>query len=241
MSDRFSRSYWVVSLWAGLVATMVLGTGAAFAAGLPEALSAPTIEHVDGDRSRELQPEQQEPVEPRALVTGGQSDTELLLVSRLSCSLPFQSAPLSAVPLFGGDQDGQWVLLAGLGWNKDSGFGATGPVQIQTQGGLVPVNWYFTVEMVFVPEGQWHLRASLAIDGEKLHDAVAAPDSRLNPLHVGVAITFDTADKSPLVLNLGYGPSPLKGQLSSVPSDGGQSESVLAETRVFSACLNIQW
>lgn len=221
---------------------MVLGIGAAFAAGLPAALSAPTIEHVDGDRSRELQPEQQEAAEQRGLAAGGgQSDTELLLVSRLSCSLPFQSAPLSAVPLFGGDQDGQWVLLAGLGWNKDSGFGATGPVQLRTQGGLVPVNWYFTVEMVFVPEGQWHLRASLAIDGENLHDAVAAPDSRLNPLHVGVAITFDSGDKSPLVLNLGYGPYPLKGQLSSVRPDGGQPESVLAETRIFSACLNIQW
>jgi len=221
---------------------MVVGIGAAFAADLPAALSAPAIEHVDGDRSRELRPKKQEPAEHRALATGGgQSDTELLLVSRLSCSLPFQSAPLSAVPLFGGDQDGQWVLLAGLGWNKDSGFGATGPVQLRTRGGLVPVNWYFTVEMVFVPEGQWHLQASLAIDGEKLHDAVAAPDSRLNPLQVGVAITFNSDDKSPLVLNLGYGPSPLMGQLSSVPPDGGQPESVIAETRIFSACLNIQW
>ena len=242
MSVLRDRNYRNAFLWSVILATMVLGTGAAIASGPSVALPPPTIEHVDGGLERGPQSEPQGFVAPQAPATGsGLSDTELLLVTRRSCRLPSQVAPLSAIPLVGGDRDGEWILLAGLGWSKDSGYGANGPVMIETEGQLSPVNWYFTVEMLFVPQGQWNFRASLAIDGQDLHDAIATSEPQLKPLHIGVAISFDSGDKSPLVLNLGYGRSPLEGRLLSVPSDGARPEPVLAETRIFSACLNIQW
>jgi hypothetical protein len=164
-----------------------------------------------------------------------------MLVTRQSCRVSLENTPLSAIPVLGGgDRHGEWVLLAGVGWSKDSAFGANGPVLIETREGWEPANWYFTVEMLFIPEGRWNVRASLAIDGEELHDAITAPDPQLNPLHIGVAIAFDHGDKSSLVLNLGYGRSPSEGRIFSVQPDGGPDH-MLAETRIFSACLNIQW
>ena len=230
-------------LLVGFVTTMMACIGSAVGSETPGALSAPVIESFDHDRTRGLQLRQPGTPSAQPQKAGSASpEAGLLLVTGQSCRVHIQNAPLSAIPLFGtGDRNGDWVLLAGLGWNKDSGFGAKGPVLIETGGGLEPANWYFTVEMLFVPEGRWSVRASLAIDGDDLHDAVAAPDSQLNPLHIGVAIGFDSGDKSPLVLKLGYGRLPLEGRVFSVPPDGAQPDQVLSETRIFSACLNIQW
>jgi hypothetical protein len=112
---------------------------------------------------------------------------------------------------------------------------------IETKEGQEPANWYFTVEMLFIPKGPWRFRASLAIDADELHDTLATPSPNFNPLQIGVAIDFDHDEKSPLVLNLGYGRMPLEGRVLSVQPKGVSPEKVLTETQVFSACLNIQW
>jgi hypothetical protein len=244
MSRQHGQSYCIVFMLVAWGVTMTLFIGSAFGSGMADTLSAPTIEHFDGGgQTRGLQLKQPAAVGSKPLLTGsGPPATELLLVTRQSCRLPLQNAALSAIPLLGGGgEDGDWVLLAGLGWNKDSGFGAKGPILIETEDGQEPANWYFTVEMLFVPKGRWNVRASLSMDGEELHEAIAAPDPHFNPLHIGIAIAFDHGDKRPLVLNLGYGRLPLEGRVLSVQPDGARSDQVLAETRIFSACLNIQW
>lgn len=244
MVKQHGLSFCIVILSVGFVATVMTCIGAAFGGGMPPALSTSGIESFDDGRTRGLRlkpPAAMDAQLPEA--GGGPPKTGLLLVTRQSCRAPLQNTPLSAIPLHGGggDRNGDWVLLAGLGWNKDNGFGAKGPVMIETEEGVEPANWYFTVEMLFIPEGRWNVRASLAIDGEALHDAIAASDPELNPLHIGVAIGFDTGDKNPLVLQLGYGRWPLEGRVLSVRPDGAQPDQVLAETRIFSACLNIQF
>jgi hypothetical protein len=243
MVKQHCLSYIIIILSVGFAATATTCIGPAFGGGPPDTLSAPMIESIDGKQTRGLQLKQPGAVDVQSPEAGGAPpETGLLLVTGQSCRALIQNTPLSALPLLGGgDRNGDWVLLAGLGWNKDSGFGAKGPVLIETGGRLEPVNWYFTVEMLFVPEGRWSVRASLAIDGEELHDALAAPDPQLNPLHIGVAIGFDSGDNSPLVLELGYGRLPLEGRVLSVRPDGVQPDQVLSETRIFSACLNIQF
>jgi hypothetical protein len=244
MAKQHGQSYHIVIIVVACVATLILYLGAAFGDGMSASLSAPTIKHFDRDRqSSGLRLKQPAAVDSQPLLTGsGPTVAELLLVTGQSCRVSLQNPPLSAIPLLGGaGEDGDWVLLAGLGWNKDNGFGAKGPILIETESGHEPANWYFTVEMLFVPKGRWNVRASLAIDGAELHDAIAAPVPQFNPLHIGIAIAFDHGDKSPLVLNLGYGRMPLEGRVLSVQPGGSQPDQVLAETRIFSACLNIQF
>jgi hypothetical protein len=244
MSKPLGINHCIITFLAGFVAAMMFHMGIASGDQQAAALSAPTIEHLDGNhRAGSLRLKQSGVMDSKALTTGASlPENELLLVSRQSCGVPLQHAPLSAIPLVGkGSEDGEWVLLAGLGWNKDTGFGAKGPILIETSAGQEPANWYFTVEMLFLPKGWWHVRASLAIDADELHDALAAPSPKFNPLQIGIAIDFDRGDKRPLVLNLGYGRMPLEGRVLAVPSDGAQPDEVLGETRVFSACLNIQW
>lgn len=239
MSKQQGQCCYAIILAVGCVAA-VMPCIAAAGSEMPANLSAPVIERFDGGRMQLKQPGGEDVQPP--VTSGGPPERGLLLVTRQSCRIPLGNIPLSAISLpGGGDRDGEWVLMAGVGWNKDSGFGAKGPVLIETQGAREPANWYFTVEMLFVPDGRWNVRASLAIDGEGLHDAIAAPDLQLNPLHIGIAIAFDHGDQSPLVLNLGYGRLPLEGRVWSVQPDGAQPDQVLAETRIFSACLNIQW
>jgi hypothetical protein len=236
MSKQDGQCCYVIILAVGFVAALMPCIAAA-GSEMPANLSAPVIERLDDGPMQLKQPGGEDVQTPAPSV--GPPATELLLVTRQSCRIPLGSTPLSAISLpGGGDRNGEWVLLAGVGWNRDSGFGA---VLIETQGQREQSNWYFTVEMLFVPDGRWNVRASLAIDGEGLHDAIAAPDLQLNPLHIGVAIAFDHGDESTLVLNLGYGRLPLEGRVWSVQPDGTQPDQVLAETRIFSACLNIQW
>jgi hypothetical protein len=244
MSKPHSISHCIIIMLVGFVAAMTFHLGTASGEQGAETLSAPTIEPVGSlHRNGALRLKQPDARDSMSLTAGGaSSETELMLVSGQSCGLPLQHTPLSAIPLVGkGSEDGEWVLLAGLGWNKDTGFGAKGPILIETPAGQEPANWYFTVEMLFIPKGWWHLRASMAIDADELHDALAAPAPKFNPLHIGVAIDFDHGDKSPLVLNLAYGRIPLEGRVLSVQPDRARPDEVLAETRVFSACLNIQW
>lgn len=243
MVKQHDLSYIIIILSVGFVATVMACIGSAFGSEPPDTVSGPMIESFGGEQIRGLQLKQPGAANPQLPEAGSAPpETGLLLVTGQSCRTLIHNTPLSALPLLGaGDRNGDWVLLAGLGWNKDSGFGARGPVLIETGGRLEPANWYFTVEMLFVPEGRWSVRTSLAIDGEELHDALAAPDPQLNPLHIGVAIGFDSGDNSPLVLELGYGRLPLEGRVFSVRPDGAQPDQVLSETRIFSACLNIQW
>jgi hypothetical protein len=243
MPKLHGQYYWIVILAVGFIAAMTFGTGAAFGSDMHATVSAPAIVSVDGGHGhgRQLKPQEASDAGTPA-IGSGPPETDLMLVTGQSCSLSLGNTPLAAVPVLGGGaRHGEWVLLAGVGWNKDSGFGAKGPVMIETQEGREPANWFFTVEMLFIPEGRWNVRASLAIDGEELHDAITAPDLQLNPLRIGIAIAFDQGRESPLVLNLGYGRMPAEGRILSLHPDGGQPDHVLAETRVFSACLNIQF
>lgn len=243
MSRQYGRCYCIVILAVGFLTAAAHCIGDAFGSEMQATLSAPTIENVDGGRNYGLQPKQAGAGDAQLPAAGGgPPETDLMLVTWQSCRVSVGNTPLSAIPMFGGaDREGEWVLLAGVGWNKDRGFGAKGPVLIETREGREPANWYFTVEMLFLPEGRWNVRASLAIDGEELHDAIAASDPQLNPLHIGVAIAFDHGDNNPLVINLGYGHLPLEGRILPIQPDDGPPDHVLAETRIFSACLNIQW
>jgi hypothetical protein len=244
MSKPHSISHCIIPMLVGFVAAMTLHLGVAFGDQGGATLSAPAIERVGAPhRTGALRLKPPDAMDSMSLTTGGApSETEIMLVSGQSCGRPLQQSPLSAIPLIGkGSEDGEWVLLAGLGWNKETGFGTKGPILIETSAGQEPANWYFTVEMLFIPKGWWHLRASLAIDADELHDALAAPAPKFNPLHIGVAIDFDHGDKSPLVLNLAYGRMPLEGRVVSVQPDKAQPDEVLAQSRVFTACLNIQW
>lgn len=243
MLKLHGQCYCIVILAVGFIVALTFGTGAALGSDMHATVSAPTIESVDGGHSHGLQLKPPEALDAAPPANGGgPPETDLMLVTGQSCRLSLGNTPLAAVPVLGGGvRRGEWVLLAGMGWDKDSGFGAKGPVMIETQEGREPANWFFTVEMLFIPEGRWNVRASLAIDGEELHDAITAPDLQLNPLRIGIAIAFDQGRDSPLVLNLGYGRMPVEGRILSLHPDGGQPDHVLAETRVFSACLNIQF
>jgi hypothetical protein len=242
MPKQHGQCYFAI-LAVGFMAALTLRTDAAFGSEMRATVPAPVIESVDGAHNRGLQLQPLETADARPLANGtGPPETDLMLVTRQSCNTSLGDTPLSAIPVLGGgDRRGEWVLLAGVGWDKKRGFGAMGPVMIETPEGREPAYWFFTVEMLFIPEGRWNVRASLAIDGEDLHDAMTATDTQLNPLRIGVAIAFDHGGKSPLVLDLGYGRLPLEGRILSVSPDGGQPDHVLSETRVFSACLNIQF
>jgi hypothetical protein len=244
MSNQQGFRRFIVIVLAVFAAATMSHTGIAFGDDGAAALAAPNIESTDANRRfGGLRLEQTSAVDAKPLTTAsGLPATELLLVSKQSCQVSLRQPPLSAIPLVGsGSEDGEWVLLAGLGWNKATDFGVKEPILIETQEGQEPANWYFTVEMLFIPKGPWRFRANLAIDADGLHDAVAAPAPKLSPVHIGVAIDFGRDDHNPLVLNLGYGRMPLEGRVVSVQPEGLRPDKVIAETQVFSACLNIQW
>jgi hypothetical protein len=243
MSRQHGLRYYIVLLAFGIVASVVTWVGAALGSGLAGIRSAPVIEPVDSALSSGLRLKPSGTAEVRSpLKDDSLPETEFFLVTRQSCQVPLGKTPLSTVPLFGAnDRHGEWVVLAGVGMNDGTGLSDKGTVLIETQEGREPANLYFTVDLLFVPEGHWNVRASMAIDGGELYDAVAEPDHRLNPLHIGIAVAFDLGDQNPLVLDLGYGRMPLEGRLLSVQPDGGRPDQVLAETRIFSACLNIQF
>jgi hypothetical protein len=244
MSKQHVNRRFIVIVLVGFATAVMSHMGIALGDEGVAPLTAPTIEYVGGHRRTDgLQLKQTSTVDSRPQISeNGSPGTKLLLVSSQSCRASQWQAPLSAIPLVGSSSnEGEWVLLAGLGWNKKTDFGAKGPILIETKEGQEPANWYFTVEMLFIPKGPWHIRASMAIDADELHDTLAAPGPKFSPLHIGVAIDFDHHDHSPLVLNLGYGRMPLEGRVLSAQPKGMQPEKVLTETQVFSACLNIQW
>ena len=243
MPKQYGQFHCIIILAVSFIVALTLCNGAAFGSEMHASVPAPTIESVDSGQNHGLQLKPPKALDARPVAIGaGPPETDLMLVTRQSCRISLGNTPLSAIPVLGAvDRRGEWVLLAGVGWNKDSGFGAKGPVIIETEEGREPANWFFTVEMLFIPEDRWNVRASLAIDGEELHDVITATDTQLNPLRIGVAIAFDHGAGNPLVLNLGYGRLPLEGRILSVHPTGGGPDHVLAETRVFSACLNIQW
>jgi hypothetical protein len=173
--------------------------------------------------------------------------TELFLVTKRSCLTTFRNIEFPTAPLLGtAGQDGDWVLLAGVSWNKANGFGKEEPILIDTADGHGLVNWYYTVEMLFIPRDRWSIRASLAFDSADIHDTLVVPTQKLDPLHIGVAIAFDYGARKPMVLGLGYGRLPLEGRVPTTLSgsekpDQTQSAKALSETWIVSACLNIQF
>lgn len=177
----------------------------------------------------------------------GFSDKELFLDTHQSCLASFRNIPFSTAPLFGeAAEDGDWVLLAGVGWNKNNAFGTKGPVLIETADGHGLVNWYYTVEMLFIPKDHWSVRASLAFDSADVYDSLVTSSQRFNPLQIGVAISFDYGAEGPMILDLGYGRLSPGGRVLSPPSgsikpEQAQPDEVLSEAWIFSACLNIQF
>ncbi len=177
----------------------------------------------------------------------GFSTKEILLVADQSCPASFRNIPFSTVPLFGEiAEDGDWVLLTGVGWNKHNGIGPKGPVLIETTDGQGLANWYYTVEMLFIPIDHWSVRASLAFDAAEVYDGIVTPSQRFNPLQIGVAISFDYGAERPMILDLGYGRLPLEGRVLSIQSSSGkpdeaQPDDLLSKTWIVSACLNIQF
>ena len=171
----------------------------------------------------------------------------LLLVTKRSCLATFRNIEFPTAPLLGkAGEDGDWVLLAGVSWNKANGFGKEGPILFDTADGHGLVNWYYTVEMLFIPRDRWSIRASLAFDSADIHDTLVVPTQKLDPLHIGVAIAFDYGAQNPMVLDLGYSRLPLEGRVPTTLSgseklDQTQPAKALSETWIVSACLNIQF
>jgi hypothetical protein len=173
--------------------------------------------------------------------------TEHLLVANQSCLATLRNSEFSSAPLLGkAGKDGDWVLLAGVSMIKATGVGKVEPILTETTDGYGLANWYYTVEMLFIPRDRWRIRASLAFDYADIHDALVVPSPKLDPLHFGVAISFYNGTQSPMVLDLGYGRLQSDGRVPAIRSgsgkpDQGQLGDVLSETWVVSACLNIQF
>ncbi len=249
MSRQQGISYSTMAAMAGIIAALLFYAGIASAERLSVGPSIQMNGRLDGNLfldglrlKKGIAPGSELTIHRTGISAG-----ERLLVGNQSCLASFWNIPFSTAPLFGEvGEDGDWVLLAGVGWNKNNGFGLKGPALIETPDGHEPVNWYYTVEMLFIPKDHWGVRASLAFDSADVYDSFAAPSQRFNPLQIGVAISFDYGAERPMILDLGYGRLPLEGrvvslQSNSVNPDQAPAGKVLSETWIVSACLNIQF
>jgi len=249
MTRQHGISYWTVITLIGFIMAVMGYQGIAAAERLSVSPSEQMRERRDGDHlSDELGLKKGVELKPRhAIDLAGFSTQELLLVTNQSCLASFRNIPFATAPLFGEvAEDGDWVLLAGVGWNKRNGFGSTGPVLIETADGHGLAKWYYTVQMLFIPKDHWSIRASLAFDSTDVYDSFVTPSQRFNPLQIGVAISFDYGAEGPMILDLGYGRLPLEGRVHSLQSisvrpDQAHPGEVLSESWIVSACLNIQF
>ena len=151
---------------------------------------------------------------------------------------------LSAIQLPG--QDGDWVALAGLGRPDNSVFGRESDVPMQPLQDSGFQNWFYTVEMIFVPRGRWSIGAGLSIDADQLHDALTEPLQRLEPLHFNIFLMLDFGVSSKMALDLGYGRLPVEAYAAGkhpglLPFDSDQQDAIHSAGQVYSACLNIQF
>jgi hypothetical protein len=172
---------------------------------------------------------------------------EFLLVTQPSCLTTFQNTRIFSAPLIGkAGADGDWVFLAGVRSKMPAEFGRKGPMLHETEDDPGPADWYYTVEMLFIPRDNWNIRASLAFDSDDIREALVVPSQRLDPLHLGVAISYDYGSRSPIILDLGYGRLPVERRdsgnlIGSEKPDQAQPGEAHSETWVVSACLNIQF
>lgn len=164
--------------------------------------------------------------------------------ARSVASGALQSYLLSSIQLTG--QEGDWVALAGLGRPDGSVFGreSAEPVQPAQDSGIQ--DWFYTVEMIFVPRGYWSIGAGLSLDADQLHDALTKPLQRLEPPHFNIFLMLDFGASSKMSLDLGYGRLPVEAyatvkQPGLLPFDSNQQDAIHSTRQVYSACLNIQF
>lgn len=155
-----------------------------------------------------------------------------------------QAYLLSSIQLPG--QDGDWVALAGLGRPDNSVFGRESAEPVQPAPDSSIQNWFYTVEMIFVPRGHWSIGAGLSLDAEQLHDALTEPLQRLEPPHFNIFLMLDFGASSTMSLDLGYRRLPVEAYATAkppglLPFDSGQQDAIHSATQVYSACLNIQF
>lgn len=166
---------------------------------------------------------------------------------QLFCLAPNQNAAFPAVSLLERtDDDGDWVLLAGLSWNQSDGPGTNETILAGWTEDSGLITWSYTFEMLFIPRDDWSVRASMSFHSAEIHDAVTNLSQRIDPLRIGVAISYGNGGDNPVILDLGYGRMPQEGRGPAFQSDWNnpvQSKAGEAQTDpwIFSACLNIQF
>ena len=244
MIRRYSLNYSIVIFVVGCIAAMMDWADSVSADRLLLNPAVPGIERIESNRlSGVLRLKKAGEAHSRRT----NDVTEFLLVTKQACLTTFRNIGFPATPLLGkAGENGDWVFLAGVSSNKADGLGKEGPLLIETANGLGPADWYYTIEMLIIPRDNWSIRASLAFDSADIHGALVVPSQRLDPLHIGVAISFDYGSRSPMVLDLGYGRLPMERRVPSIVSasdkpDQAQSAEADSGNWVVSACLNIQF
>ena len=233
----------------GFIAAMLICAFSASADRLFFSPTIPDIQHLKGDLlpgglrlNKPIEPQPRESIHPSRA-----SSDAFRPVVNLSCPAPLRNMSFPLVPLLGeAGQKGDWVLFAGLRWEKDGGASSKNQALIETENGEGLTSWYYTVEMLFIPKDHWSIRASLAFDSSDIHDAFVVSPQKLNPLQFGVAISFEYDNKKPMVLDLGFGRFPLEGSVPAIQSGAAELYQVkpgeaASEAYLVSACLNIQF
>ena len=168
---------------------------------------------------------------------------ELLPAANQSCASPFgKYAYRTSILLKEAANTGDWILLAGL-YQQD---GPAGPISPQTEDAFETTNWFYAVEMLFIPMEKMSVSAGLAFDSKDIQNVFVVPEPNLNLLQIGVAISIDYGAAKPAVIDLGYGRLPVEGRASILQSgmvevDRPSPVDLLSKTWIFSACLNIRF
>lgn len=142
--------------------------------------------------------------------------------------------------------DGQWVFFVNVGSYHPTEIVQNIPPMDQS----IPVrrefNWYYSMEMSFIPKENWRVSANIALDSNEMDDALNLSSNELDPVHIGVSLAFDHPTRNKVVLDLGYGRSTLGGQLpfmlaGSPLSIQAPDSAGFSDVQVVTACLWIEF
>ena len=233
----------------GVAALILLCCGAARADGLSVSAGQPQAQNLSRTEqsgklrlvtSTDLRAKvSRNPVQPSGL--------NLFLITNASCPAPLHRQAVPGLPAVGGSgKQGDWVLFVGLNWNDQNAPGLKSPVLDASAEDERADNWYYNLEMIFIPRDNWHVHAKLSFDTMDIRDALGLSSSNKAPLQLGLDVIFDYDHRNQVALGLGYGRSPLDAH----PANFGPGEAEPprlqpgengSRPEVISACLNIQF
>lgn len=143
-------------------------------------------------------------------------------------------------------EDGEWVFFVNVGWHRPSGVALNKTHLDQSVLNSGQFNWFYSLEMTFIPKDNWRVRANISLDSNDMNETLNHLTQKLDPVHIGVSLAFDYTPQSQVVLDLGYGRPMMTGNLpfmlaGSPLSIQAPDSTGFSDIQVVTACLRIEF